>query len=363
VRKSLVQGAFKELIEAEQQELALPEPPVSEEVPTVSTVDDLEHLAQDDGSHWVVSSESLRRGQLLEIEIELDADPVFAFNAAVSSMVEMMDENPELFGDHLEGVAAGEMMNRIIGRLLVGLVPLRCRIPGYRSIVLGDRELLVHHRLFDRIAEWSDIEGKEIFLVGVAEESLFWKDLRRVLFSHSSFTVMCRLARNGLQRNWSPVKLADVVTRALPKIGDQMDSMSTQMIEGFEIGAAAALEEEEPDVRMRAGMELYARAYAAHFSDEPFDLVPLGSLLNPEPGVDYEETEARRRLLEPLTGRLRQMFDQPEDLVLETTLRGGAMEEAGFDFGGSQQVVVDDVVAEALPSSRYLEADFVAIYW
>ena len=142
-----------------------------------------------------------------------------------------------------------------------------------------------------------------------------------------------------------------------------MNLMSTQMIEGFESGAAAALAETEPDVRMREGMELYARAYAAHFSDEPLNLAPLGSLLNPEPGIDYEETEARRRLLEPLTERLREMFDQPEDLVLEANLRGGAMEEVGFDFGGSQQVVIDNAVAEALPGSRFLEADIVAIYW
>jgi DNA-binding XRE family transcriptional regulator len=50
------------------------------------------------------------------------------------------------------------------------------------------------------------------------------------------------------------------------------------------------------------------------------DLAQLGSFLDPEPGVDYEETEARRRLLEPLTEQLRQIFDNQRNLELEAAL-------------------------------------------
>lgn len=363
VRKSLVQGAFKELVDAEQQNLSLPEPGEKEQPPAITDTGDLERLADAEGSYWVIDSASLKRGQLLELEVELDADPVFAFNAAVSSMVEIMDENPELFGNQFEGIAAGEMMNRILGRLLVGLVPLRCRMPEYQSVVLGERELLVHRRLRDQIRLSHEIEFNEVYLVGVAEESLFWKDLRRILFSNSRFTVMCRLGRDGLRQTWTPVKLAEVFKRVMPQLGDQLDSMSTQMMEGFHSGAAAALAEGDADARMRRGMQLYAGSYAAHFDDGEFDFDQLGTLLEPEPGIDYEETEARRHALEPLTERLREILAQPEDLEFEAELRGDAMEMAGFGLGDVQNPVVGDAVTENVAGGRFLHAEFVAIYW
>lgn len=363
IRKSLVQGAFKELVEAEQHDLALPEPSGEAEAPAVATLDDLMQLENTEGSCWVVDSTRLTRGQLLELEIELDADPVFAFNSAVSSMVEIMDENPELFGAQLEGIAAGEMMNRILRRLLVGLVPLRCHVPEYRSITIGERDLLVHRRLVEQLSLPSETNVRNVYLVGVAEENLFWKDLRRVLFSRSRFTAMCRLGRNGLQPTWSPVKLADVVKQVMPQLGDQLGVISTQMMEGFQLGAAAALEGEDADTRMSQGMQLYAASYVARYGgEEPFDFDLLGDLLYPEPGIDYEETEARRRALGPLTERLREMFNQPSDIEVETELRGEAMEAVGFglrDVDGSVIVATSDEATD----DRFLDAEFVAIYW
>lgn len=363
VRKSLVQGAFKELAEAEAENLALAAPGTEESPPVISTAAALVPLANADGASWVADPECLKRGQLLELEVELDADPAFAFNTAVSSMVEIMDENPELFGAELEGIAAGEMMVRVLDRLLAGLVPLRCRVLDYRSVIVGKQELLVHRRVLEALDLSGDPATSDVHLVGVAEKDLFWRDLRRVLFSHSRVTVMCRLGHDGLQRSWSPVKLADVFKQVVPQIGDQLDIASAQMMAGFRSGAAASLAPSDNDTRMRRGMRLYAASYAAHCGGPALDLEFLGDLLEPEPEIDYEETEARRQAVESLTERLRELFQQAADPRLEARLRGEAMGAVGFGVADRDDPANDDGGPVGVEEGRFLDAEIVAIYW
>lgn len=363
VRKSLVQGAFKELLDTEEGDFALRDPGVDESPPAVSGVADFKQLATSGGNGWLADPESLERGQLLELEVELAADPAFAFNTAVSSMVEIMDENPELFGTELEGIAAGDMMVRILDRLLAGLVPLRCRVLNYRSVTVDNRELLVHRRLLEGTDSAGQPEIRDVHLVGVAEKDLFWKDLRRVLFSHAHVTVMCRLGRDGLQGIWSPVKLADVFKQVLPQIGDQLDMASVQMMAGFRSGAAASLARSDGDSRMRLGLRLYASAYVTHHGGGDLDLEQLGDLLEPEPGIDYEQTEARREAVGPLTERLRELCKKPANPKLEATLRAEAMEAAGFGFGDHGEATDGQAGPVGIADGRFLDAEIVAIYW
>ena len=362
VRKSLVQGAFKELLETEEGDFAIRDPGGDESPPAVSGVADFERLANSGGSSWLVDPKSLKRGQLLELGIELAADPIFAFNTAVSSMVEIMDENPELFGTELEGIAAGDMMVRILDRLLAGLVPLRCRVVNYHSVTVDNRELLVHRRLIDPSDSARRTEIRDVHLVGVAEKDLFWKDLRRVLFSQAHVTVMCRLGRDGLQRTWSPVKLADVFKQVLPQVADQLDVASVQIMAGFR-GAAAGLTRSEGDSRMRLGLRLYAAAYATHHGGGDFDIEQLDDLLEPEPGIEYERTDARREAVRPLTERLRELFDQPANTKLEAALRSEAMETAGFGFGDREESTSAQASPVSVAEGRFLDAEIVAIYW
>ena len=41
----------------------------------------------------------------------------------------------------------------------------------------------------------SRIQPVPLHVVGVSEEALFWKDIKRVLFSRAEFFVMCRVSR------------------------------------------------------------------------------------------------------------------------------------------------------------------------
>jgi hypothetical protein len=359
----MVQGAFKELVDVEHGKLALPEPPAGSELPSAADLASLKALAEDPESSLVLAADQPARGQLLEIEIELDADPSFAFNTVISEVVKFMDQNPEFFPAGLEGIAAGETMNRIIAQLMFGLVPLRCRVLDYQAIEIEETEFLVHRSLLFGRELPSGAQLRDVHLVGVAEEGLFWRDLRRVLFSRSRFTVMCRLGKDGLQPTWSPVKLIDVFKKVIPSFGVQLEEMIGGMISGFQSGAAQALEQPAVDEKMQAGMEHYARLYAAEFRQEPLSPVELATLGGPALGIDYGQPEYRRSALEQLTLQLREILGSDEDRELEATLRNEAMETAGFGLGGSDETPIPEASPPVSAAERFLDVEFVAIYW
>lgn len=59
-----------------------------------------------------------------------------------------------------------------------------------------------------------------ISVVGVAESDTFWKDTRRILHSDSDFDILGRVARTGLQSEWTPVKVVDTCKRVVPSAAD-----------------------------------------------------------------------------------------------------------------------------------------------
>jgi hypothetical protein len=69
--------------------------------------------------------------------------------------------------------------------LLVGLVPLRASAVDYQHATIAGRELIVHRTLLEQLLPEPELVVRPLQVVGVAEEGLFWRDRRRVLFSRA----------------------------------------------------------------------------------------------------------------------------------------------------------------------------------
>jgi hypothetical protein len=150
LRKSTVQAAFKEFHEGEEQRLALSPPPVEAIPPQVETWGDLDKAlgtALYDG--WLIDADSLTRGQLVELEIELQAEGVYRITSIIAALLSMIEEAKELAGGSPElEVPAISAAARILEKLLVGLIPVRCRVVDYAVVELLGRMVLVHRRSF-----------------------------------------------------------------------------------------------------------------------------------------------------------------------------------------------------------------------
>lgn len=223
VRRAVAQGTFRTLrIGDADLRVSVEDQPDRPKPAAVATVKALaHHLPKLEKQRRAVRAQDLLRGDVVEVQVELSPEWSYQFTAAVSSMIDLVEGRAELFG--IEESAVGEVQRvlELLSRLLVDLVPLQARVTSHRVVVVEDASWLVDASM---IANGSvlDHDASEVHLVGVTELPLYWKDVRRVLFGGSAYSVYARLSRPGIQTSWSPVKLADVFDRFLPEVGDQI---------------------------------------------------------------------------------------------------------------------------------------------
>lgn len=138
LRKSIVQTTFKELYELEQSRLLLRPAEPDEERPNLADAAGLEVWAAKSGSPWTVSSDRLTRGQLVEVEVELDPEPIFQMSTVMSTMLDIARDAPEIAqtGGY-EQLGQIESVGRVLEKLLAGLIPVRGRALDYAAVDVG----------------------------------------------------------------------------------------------------------------------------------------------------------------------------------------------------------------------------------
>ena len=97
VRKAIIQTTFKELYDNERASLSLGRPD-PKSVPQVRTFADIEKIARNPKNTWVVDPSAISRGELLEVDIELEADPVFRLASIVTIVSGLLEDIDQLFG-------------------------------------------------------------------------------------------------------------------------------------------------------------------------------------------------------------------------------------------------------------------------
>jgi hypothetical protein len=237
LRKAIIQTTFKQLrdqlyrSDRDGRSLAL-RPIGSYQPPAwIRSVGDLERAAiEGAGSDWIIDPERLRRGQLVELEVRLEAEPIFHASAVIAGVLDFVQDDPAVFGvQNPAELTQIRAITRMLEKLLVGLVPLRGRAVDYEVVELQGKEWLVHRAMLDHLSD-PPSHVRPLYLVGVAEQALFCKDVRRVLFSGSSYCILARLARDKLQRSWTPVKLVEVLRDVIPEFAAIVDSTSRDFL-------------------------------------------------------------------------------------------------------------------------------------
>lgn len=382
-RTAIVQTAFKEFyeLELELDSLAMRPVPESRNPPKVrgdETLTAETRKAAPDG--WIVDPRALRRGRLVEAEVELEADATFRTSAVIATVLKMAE--PGMFGDAVKnGLAQGEAIHRMLEELLAGLVPVRGRVVDYEVVDIDGREWIVHRRLLDQLAGADGLVTRPLYVVGVAEQGLFWRDLRRVVFSGARFRVLVRMAQDGLRDIWTPVKLAHVLEPVAPDLARQLNTVGPEMIAAMSEGVEA---DPADELQQRLGQRTLA-AYAEHLAVQNGHELAATDLRELEPiaaenSVSLDTAADRQRAFDEISSFLYGRFDWPADPEAEAECRGAALRESGLDAFGQPALpaVPNDipvapstsdyphqstVTAAADTNERYLDSEVVAIYW
>ena len=367
LRKAIIQTSFKELYDIERASLALT-PPSEDSMPTVRTVADIEeqidHLAQDS---WLVDPRAISRGELLEVEVELEADPIFRMAAVITTLRELMEDNEEIFGHAISSqLPQMRAMAQMLEGLLVGLVPIRGRLANYTSANIGGHNVLIHDSVLHQISPEARPETQTAYVVGVAERDLFWKDIRRVLFSNARYTVFCRLATEGLADSWHPVKVADVLAGIVP----QFDELIRQFSEEARKAMTTAYSSSSPTVQRGDNgsqvLKQYITLLASHHCQTLTPAVIEGLIQGVSPPDDWlSSVDGRRPIFAEITRRVDAALEVETSNEVIYELRIAAAVETGVDEVPDPKVPCG--ISQAQPQvtgpERFLDTEIVAIYW
>lgn len=366
VRKALVQSTFKELLDLEGPTLPLKAGAKADGVPRPADASALQQLAASAPTPWIAPLADLRRGTLLELEVELEAESIFRMSAIMTAFFEILDQNPKLVDSaSFSSLLDSFMVNQMLERLMVGLVPIRGRAVDYSHVTVGDQELAVHRRVLEGLSNSTDISVRPLFVVGVAERDLFWRDIRRVLFSHSRHTVLCRVSQSGAQSTWTPVKLVDVLKEVAPELGSSILEAGSVLDDAGEGDESLAVDDER-----RAAMSEALRHYGEELgrrngAEDPGALLAELSLPTPAQAAAFETLEGRRAAFNEITEQLEARLEFKGDALDSAQLRAKSLADAGFAPDGSFSVATARTADSDLSADdpRYLDTNIVAIYW
>lgn len=316
--------------------------------------------------YWVVAAADLDRGQLAEIEVELETDPVFQLSTILSTVKELTEESEDLraqFGEKemLEGLFS---INNVIEKMMVGLIPLKCRVVDYVVVGTGHGRKVVHRCTFDDLDTELGFTATPLYLVGDTQKDLYWKDIRRVLFTQSRFRVLCRLNGRGVSDRWNPLKLADALSRVDPLLSEKLSQFGVMAVGAFSGTATIGtrVEESRTGALYEYG-ELVAEALG--FSLDPEAVAELGILALENQNVfksaitasiafnpikEYVELRAGNALTSDEHARLRQVASRKNGLLID----GTSANPNTFDGFLSSQ---------PRPDENLIEAEIIAIYW
>jgi hypothetical protein len=372
IRRSIVQTTFREFYEYEKDRLATRPVPEAGNVADVDSLDDLDAKEKElkaDG--LIIDPKQLARGALLEIEVELETAKIFQFSTIIKELVEIIQENISLFGIDEESFNEGRSYGRIIEQLLAGLIPIRGLAVDYVRMVFRGRELIVHRKLSERLmagglSEDGPLETFPFYVVGVTEEALYWKDIRRVLFSGTRFHVLCRLAQDGIQDSWTPIKLRDVLAKMSPEMAEHIDTLSSGDLFG-----GTSDEENGSDDKKRRVLRAALYGYTASFAEEhgrglaPSDVLAVQNIVE-RYQESFETTAGMKEGFQEIAARLASSFGVKPNSGAEKERRLHALDEVGLSLAGelnNTTVLSDDAPPQPTQEEYVLDAEFIAIYW
>lgn len=360
-RKATVQSWFRDFH-------ALPGLRLVEPRTDVRAATDVEKLKSLSDSSVALPAIDLKRGALVEFRIALTADPVFHLGTMVSEFTGMIEDFPKLFQaqNAAETIKEIEPVNKILQRLLAGLIPVRGRAIDHVVVSIEDEEYVVHKAACAGLG----LIERPLEIVGVTEHLAYWKDIRRVLFSGAAFTVLCRISKDGLHDSWTPVKLADLFQRLAPDLVNQINFAGKLPFMMAPAAAPPPATEHPSATRLRRALQTYASLYIKERG---------GGLISEQQAMSLSGTIDQAAVLSDTASGQRIAFQMVEDALQDgaddlidsarnLALRNTARVSAGLSLfpsldrdGPTSETPRKWLEVEDAP--RILDVEVVAIYW
>jgi len=352
-RKATVQSWFKQFHE-------IPNLRLIETTQVGRPAEDEAALRSTTDKSLLASSDQLIRGELVEFHVRLSADPVYRLGTMVSEFAGMAEDYPEMFGagGTLASLRGVQPIGKVLDRLLVGLIPIRAVAVDYSVVSIDGEKHVAHNDLLARLS----LKREPLQIVGVTEQLGYWKDLRRVLFSEAEVTVLGRISRTGIQTEWTPVKLADLMKESVPGLVAKINEAGRS---GTKVQQPS---ENANDTKLAAALHLYAGSIVAHKERDLTDperdvVVELIETLKHRSGSASEQSSAFALLRRSITDLTGVTVAARRELVLREQARLSSGLPLFPALAGNGATAGSPQVSEAPDNENLVDVEIIAIYW
>jgi hypothetical protein len=371
VRRAVIQSTFRDLRTGGRDDIYLVKDDRTESrrrLWNFSTVGELKPRLRaliKDGS--VLKTDAIERGDILELEVVLEADGTYKLVSALASIFEIVEGREAMFGIPSSTFETALPLVEVVNRLLVGLVPIRGVSTKFKLIEIDGIDYIVDRKI---LQDGSQIlaESRPFEIVGVTEFKSYWRDLRRVLFTDSAYTAYVRV-ESGLRVDWNPVKLADV----LRSIGLDIEHIIKTLPDSFTAASGPTpIFDENLFHGPSENFEAFGRQLASTNNIDLPDEVLLPAVERAVGHLTGNATFDRRReafdlIVEAVEGRAG--FELDREAIRE--LRALNVLQSDSAAGKGSSSTTDELGAREDPQRRTdenqsknkLEVEFVAIYW
>ncbi|WP_156913990.1 DUF6414 family protein [Brevibacterium album] len=294
----------------------------------------------------------IHRGDIVEMDVKIEADQFFKIITMGTTILDLMNGREHLFGISDADVREVAPMIKVLRELLVGLVPMRGLATSHSVIeVAGERVVIATELLGNEVRGGA----RPLELVGFAESDSFWRDLRRTLFSGSTFTVYARAEGPVLSSPWSPIKIADLLESLAPDLRDQV----VLPLQQLDLGNTQSVETPETRATAQFQLDNFAVALQAASGTTPDSTAVNEAVATAIPALASATTiEERRRAFEPVAQAVAGE-DADRDLLLR--IRSDWIDRLPAPVQNHSPVPRQQPDSEVSPVQ--LEVGFVALYW
>jgi len=219
----------------------------------------------------------------------------------------------------------------------------------------------MHKSVWEQVPKSSKLKAKPVFLTGVLEQELFWKDIRRVLFSKAQVKTLCRLNYDSIQKSWTPVKLVNILGEVAPKIAEDMNNIGKLTLDAMVFGYNSTHINSTSSRVLTVYSRLLSEKSKIKLTEKDVAIIDsIGSQYDNELGSILESRVA----FNLVTGYLSQSYGEkvvsdPEILV---DMREVARQETILE-GAVQQNDVINKQTSSIVEEAYIDAEVIAIYW
>jgi hypothetical protein len=285
------------------------------------------------------SPRPLRRGDLIQVRIRLQADLTYRISSFASAITDLAEGAPEM---QLPGASATLQVAEVLRQLLIEQAPIDAELMDWGWDKTG-KQLAINSK-----------STEPLRLVALTQIDNYWLDVRRALFDGAECVALVRVGEDVPSMNWSPLKLFDAV-RGIPGF-DSLDDAIQQITASLDPATAGPNTHLGPltnaltdyVAKMTSGDKVDAlAAQIRHIAAAYAPDLPSASAVS----TAFDDTDQ----LLAATGA---MAADPNEIA---AARADALIAANLSTDGAAPV--GSPKPPVRPDGRYLVGEIVALYW